>query len=475
MRPVKLLQLILAALLVASVAPAHDMVHEALAGPHRLTVYLNPHAVTAGVVEVAARAESGNVAEMRFALTNVDASPGEPAFATATALPVEGDPTLFRSSLAIPSQATWRIDIHASGEGGSGGFSIPVAAAAPFGGLAKGMGRLAAVAAWVLFTVCVLAVLRWFSRASSRTRRKLLPVSAAVASPWLLLGLSDGLLETVFYHPAVYQRAYQTVAIHPSVDEDGVLGLELTDPGWVKFRRFDDLVLDHGHPMHLYALRLPELDRVFHLHPEELRPGVFSRELPDMPAGRYQLVADIVHSTGLWEAPQGELELVAAIRADGVFQHDDSGGAGHGISEARFDRNSFELADGHRMIWEKPERSLRAGDPLRLNFRLEDSEGRLAPDIELYMGMLGHSVILRHDRSSFAHVHPTGSVSMASIKVLSNSPENAGRHHHGTPDLEAKVAFPYAFPKAGRYRLIVQMKHGGRVDTGFFDTEVARR
>jgi len=475
MRPVQLLQLVFSALLAASVAHAHDMVHEALAGPHRLTVYLNPHAVTTGIVEVAARAESGGVADMRFALTNVDASPGEPAFATATALPVEGDPTLFRSSLAIPSQATWRVDIQAAGESGSGGFSIPVAAAAPFGGLAKGIVRLAAIGAWVLFTAFVLVALRWLWAGPSRGRRRLLPVSAAVASPWLLLGLSNGVLESVFYHPAVYQRAYQTVAIHPSVSADGVLDLELTDPGLVKFRRFDDLVLDHGHPMHMYALRLPELDRVFHLHPEELQPGVFSRELPDMPAGRYQLVADIVHSTGLWEAPQGELELGAAIRADGVFQHDDSGGGGHGISEARFDRNSFGLSDGHRMIWEKPGRALRAGDPLRLNFRLEDSEGRLAPDIELYMGMLGHSVILRHDRSSFAHVHPTGSVSMASIKALSDSPADGAHHHHRMPDLEAKVAFPYAFPEAGRYRLIVQMKHGGRVDTGFFDAEVARR
>jgi len=34
------------------------------------------------------------------------------------------------------------------------------------------------------------------------------------------------------------------------------------------------------------------------------------------------------------------------------------------------------------------------------------------------------------------------------------------------------VEFPYGFPSAGRYRIFVQMKHAGVVETGVFDVDV---
>ena len=34
------------------------------------------------------------------------------------------------------------------------------------------------------------------------------------------------------------------------------------------------------------------------------------------------------------------------------------------------------------------------------------------------------------------------------------------------------VGFPYGFPSPGKYRIFVQMKHGGTVETGVFDADV---
>jgi hypothetical protein len=38
--------------------------------------------------------------------------------------------------------------------------------------------------------------------------------------------------------------------------------------------------------------------------------------------------------------------------------------------------------------------------------------------------------------------------------------------------LPNEVNFPYGFPSPGHYRIIVQMKHGGTVETGIFDADV---
>jgi hypothetical protein len=104
------------------------------------------------------------------------------------------------------------------------------------------------------------------------------------------------------------------------------------------------------------------------------------------------------------------------------------------------------------------------------------------------MGMLSHAAIRRDDGTVFVHLHPVGSFSMASQEVFARDPAlgtaataaaHAGMDHsahgmHPAP-VVSSVSFPYEFPRPGRYRIWVQVRTGGKVKTGVFDTEVVAR
>jgi hypothetical protein len=84
------------------------------------------------------------------------------------------------------------------------------------------------------------------------------------------------------------------------------------------------------------------------------------------------------------------------------------------------------------------------------------------------MGMMGHAAFVRHDRTVFAHVHPSGSVPMAALALTGGDPHAAHAQAAASP---SEVAFPYGLPRPGAYRVFVQIKRQGRVQTGAFDLQ----
>ena len=104
-----------------------------------------------------------------------------------------------------------------------------------------------------------------------------------------------------------------------------------------------------------------------------------------------------------------------------------------------------------------------------LTFKVEDAAGQPVRDLELYMGMPGHAIVMRRDLQVFAHVHPSGSAPMAAMNIAMPQAASHASHEMAPP---STVTFPYGFPQPGRYRIFVQVKRSGRVVTEAFDADV---
>jgi hypothetical protein len=463
---------------VSAVAAAHvglpDVLHEGHAGPYKLLVSVSPPEVIPGVADVEIDTNDRDLSELHvlsMPLSGEGAKlPPTPDVAQRTA----GTPVHFSARLWLMSAGAWQVRLSAAGGRGSGELSVPVPA---LPSRTKNMdwklgGVLLALMA-LLFAGAVSIIGAGTAEAQlppgespnpQRIRRArwarsvsavLFALAATGAYAWWRSEANQ-------YRRNIYKPIQMTAAA-----VDGALELTVGDPGWLRARRTDDWMPDHGHLMHLYMVSEPAMDRVWHLHPEPVAANVFRHTLPPaLPAGRYRLFADLVHATGLAETAIAEVELPAS--QGGPLQPDDAAGEGPPLAASDADRLTSPLSVG-RMLW------LRSGamQPERtywLRFRVEDAPGQPTAALEPYMGMLGHAAVVRDDASVFAHIHPSGSVAMASLEIAGGM-EMPSLPPPGAPGA-AEVGFPFRFPKPGLYRVIVQVKRQGVIETGLFSANV---
>ncbi|MGH9613085.1 MAG: hypothetical protein ACRD4P_08415, partial [Bryobacteraceae bacterium] len=95
------------------------------------------------------------------------------------------------------------------------------------------------------------------------------------------------------------------------------------------------------------------------------------------------------------------------------------------------------------------------------------------------MGMPGHAAFIKTDGTVFAHVHPSGSIAMPALALANpidsmNNMPGMDMSGSSTVAPPTEVSFPFGFPKPGEYRIIVQIKRGGTVETGMFNAMVPK-
>jgi hypothetical protein len=254
--------------------------------------------------------------------------------------------------------------------------------------------------------------------------------------------------------------------------------------------------------MHLFLLREPDLNAFAHLHPVRRDARTFENVVPSLPAGDYQLYAEVTHENGLSQTLTANLKLTepsgrapqfllssnmlnevfcqspwAAATNSGqpfALDADDSWHIGvSGASATATGPRESRLMGGMKMIFQNAD-ELVENRETSLRFIVSTPDGQPAP-LQPYMGMAGHCVVRRSDGEVFTHLHPVGTISMAAQELFTR--RERGSATNGIPTQVAQapgneVAFPYAFPRPGNYRMWVQVRTSGRVLTGVFDVNV---
>jgi hypothetical protein len=480
-----------AALVLAAMSMAHvgspDTFFGGKAGPYDVRISVRLPGVIPGRAQVTVRVEGATApaahhVTVRAGQWNVGLKGAPPAEAAA---PVPGDPALYAAELWFMTPSSYQLAVTVDGPAGKGDIVIPVLALATaerpmapwLGGVLAALG--------VFLTAGLLTIIGTAVRESGlppgvepdALRRRRARMGVALAGILAALVLWGGnrwwAAEAASYSRSVLYRPFDAKASLARQGDRRILTLSVRDERWngtpIAQSRYNALMPDHGKLMHLFLVREPALDALAHLHPiaRSVADLDFDADVPPLPAGRYRVFGDIVHESGYAQTMVSSVELPGDATGSMPTDADDSWFRGAGLVEAA--TVSYDLADGSRIVWDRGAAPTVAGVERDLRFRVEDAAGADVA-VEPYMGMAAHLVVASFDGSVFAHLHPSGSISMAAMQRFAGEGGADPHAGHVTP-LDSRVAIPYAFPKAGSYRLFVQVKRGGAVKTAAFDVD----
>ena len=526
----------IAVLLLIVPAWAHvgnpDVYFQGAAGPYHLVITIRTPQMIPGTADVEILSATPGISKITVVPLYI-VGPGAkyPPVGDLLAQSKE-DPQYFSGKIWLMESGSWQVRVQVEGAQGLGELAVPVPAAAR---RTLPMQRSLGILLFALMSLLVVAII---SIVGAARRESTLPsgefptAERSRRGRWMMAGTAIIVFGILYFgnwwwnseaSAKARQMIYKPPPLDIALEPNGKLLLKMGESTWHRDRPetvMTALMPDHGHLMHLFLLREPGINRFYHLHPQivPLEPGLhanpgmsFETELPAIPAGRYQVFADVVRESGFPDTMIAEINLpdIPGVRlagddsaaissrlsADGAKVNNngdpDGATAASGTVEkvsVTSDGATATLPDGYRMIWERGTAPFTANHFVWLRFRLETPDGKPVSDSELYMGMAGHAEIVNSDRSVFAHIHPDGSVAMAALELTqkdsttgnaspnaqagANSGGKMGGMDVSMAPRSAEVSFPYGFPKAGEYRLFVQMKRGGIIETGVFDTQV---
>ncbi len=508
------------------------VVQEGKAGNYQVQVYVEPPDVIPGTAKVSVMVDGKDITSVRMSpiyfFTGDEGSPRSDEGVLSASGSYDGQIWLMESGAAS-------VKVIIEGARGKGEVLIPIAA------LSTAQRKLPSSLGWILAGLALLLVgimttiigastgdslLKEGQVFDKKTQKRRL-VGSTIGASFCGLILFGGNMwwnsESADYQQFMYQPYTATSKIKL---ENGQRVLSMViDSASVKGRLTSFIIPDHGKLMHLFLVKEGTMDVFAHLHPVRKDTVTFEAPLPNLPAGKYLIFADVLRYHGLQntiadtvEIPQTPKVNVAPVLAgdsDDTYVvtnalNKKANLQDAGITICGTPGVKTPLQDGSSIVWEeKPNQKLMAGKVYDLKFSVLAPDGKTA-ELQTYLGMMGHAAVIKDDASVYIHLHPNGTFSSTAVQVMQkridettnarpnlNNPKrfrdsvdnvlaklqtmteaerdkflmgdmkHESNGHHG-----GEVTFPYVFPKAGNYRIWLQVKREGKILTGVFDAKV---
>lgn len=485
--------------LVYLVASAHvgspDTWFEGKAGPYNVTVQIVPAGVVPGVAKVYVRSGDKDVSAVGIQANKFDVTAASPPPEIAERS--KDDPSLYSGKLWMMSGGSNSITVSVNGGRGAGKVVVPVVVVAYSRlALSRPMGLGLSLMGLFLFAGIVSIIGAAVREAplapgeapTPRTRKRArnamaltsVITIALLVGGWRWWNSEDANYKSNMDRPFKSKAEVANGKVNVVIAES--TWVHRSDSAWLRAhggQAWTPLIEDHGKLMHVFLIR-DDMSAFAHLHPSTSDSVSFPADIPPLPAGRYRVFADIVHESGFTHTLVSSIDLPAnAGNRTATGSDDDSWYVG-GASQ-----QTASLSDGRTIRWTGSAATIPAGKPASLHFEIRNADGTAA-SLEPFLGMPGHAVVEDSDGSVFVHLHPMGTISMASQMAFAmREPGDTIRGKLGKR-LEAAeqtmiqqsgpsvgtVSFPYAFPKPGRYRVWVQVRIAGKIETASFSANV---
>jgi hypothetical protein len=279
------------------------------------------------------------------------------------------------------------------------------------------------------------------------------------------------------YQQNIFQSLENKVDILNNGQADHI-SIEIVDELWVQ-DRIADLIPDHGKIMHMYIIS-DTYEQLAHIHPTRTDDrNVFKAKMPPFDNGTYHLYMDITHETGFSHT----MTNTFTYNTENTIYDPTI------LTVERDPDDSWMLnTNEDRITWKGKQPAYNAGDDIALQFKV--SNNGTPAVLEPYISMGGHAALLKNDRSVFVHLHPIGTISMASQEMFQKNytqsvldredicffgfaDDSTGNYFNSNTSPNGEVNFPaIKLGTPGNYTIWVQVKSAGEVITQEFDFEV---
>ncbi|MBO9700478.1 MAG: hypothetical protein J7604_09745 [Sporocytophaga sp.] len=468
-----------------------DIVYQGNAGPYPLLITIQPPDVVPGIAKILI--DAGNEKINRIKIQPVYYQYGSSGAPKGDDIKkVAGMNHLYEGSLWLMTFGSSSVKVSVEGKKGIGSTIVPVPAIAT---ATRTMDQTTSLGLQIMGAFLILSLITIIGAAIKEStiphgaiptpkgkRSAIIVMSITFISIVSLLIFANnwwGKVESD-YRNNMFKPLKLNAHIKKENDKSN-LYLDIVNPEWQE-RKVNDLIADHGKLMHLFLIDTKG-QQFAHLHPIPKDSLHFTSFLPSLNEGNYLVFAEVVHSNGMAETLTDTLQVLEKINSEIIDTNDFAGDVPLNSEASIIDNLKIKANIQNDII---------AGKPVKISFKCTE-DGNMPANLQPYLGMAGHAVVMKDDASVFIHLHPMGTISMASQYALAQKIDKnvticgnlsdaniASLDTTGVVDKQtislmrskneynSEIIFPYVFPKPGVYYIWVQVKHKGTIKNGKF-------